>query len=48
MENKEIKRSIADETLPVGSDKEVIKELENDKYTLDDDCKVKDLLPLFV
>jgi len=48
MEKKENKRSVTDETVFVGSDKAVLTELEKDKYTLDDDCKVKDLLPLFV
>ena len=48
MEKKENKWSVTDEIRPADIDKEVIAELEKDKYTLDDDCKVKDLLPLFV
>lgn len=48
MEKKENKRSVTDEVRPADSDKAVITTLEKDKYTLDDDCKVKDLLPLFV
>ena len=44
----EIKRNLSDETAPVGSDKGGITDLEKDKYTLDDECKVKELLLLFV
>jgi len=48
MEKKENRKSVSNETVPVGNEKEVITKFEKDKYTLDDDCKVKDLLPLFV
>ena len=48
MQEEEIKLILTDEKELVLSNIEIIKELEIKQYMLEDDCKVKELLPLFV